>query len=98
VYQNGNEIRLEKRANTGIWGGLWSFPETELLALDGELLQKFTHTFTHFKLHIQPVLIQSAEQTITPNSLWIGIDDAIEAAIPTPVRKILLSLINKKAD
>lgn len=104
VYQNGKDIMLKKRASTGIWGGLWSFPETEILQQGGELLPKFTHTFTHFKLHIQPVLIQSTEQVIMPNSLWIGIDEAIEAAIPTPVRKILLSLsdrkslINKKAD
>ncbi len=107
VHKNDNDILLEKRANTGIWGGLWSFPEVETLSKSDQenlqMLPKFTHTFTHFKLHIQPVLIQSAVQTIMPNSLWIGIDEAIEAAIPTPVRKILLSisdrkgLINKKA-
>ncbi len=96
VHQNNHDILLEKRASTGIWGGLWSFPETEALLEDGELLPKFTHTFTHFKLHIQPVLIQSAQQAITPNSLWIAIDEAIGAAIPTPVRKILLGLRDKK--
>jgi A/G-specific adenine glycosylase len=95
VYKNGNDIMLEKRASTGIWGGLWSFPETEILQQDGVLLPKFTHAFTHFKLHIQPVLIQSVKQTITPNRLWIDVDEAIEAAIPTPIRKILLNLIDK---
>lgn len=102
VYKNGNDIMLEKRANTGIWGGLWSFPEVETLSKNDQdnvqILPKFTHTFTHFKLHIQPVLVQSAVQTIRPNSLWIGIDEAMEAAIPTPVRKILVSLSHKKAD
>ncbi len=101
VHKNGNDILLEKRASTGIWGGLWSFPETETLPNNSEenmqMLPKFTHTFTHFKLHIQPVLVQSAEQAIMPNSLWIGIDEAIEAAIPTPVRKILFGLNNKKS-
>jgi A/G-specific adenine glycosylase len=96
VHKNGNDILLEKRASTGIWGGLWSFPETETTPNNSEgnlqVLPKFTHTFTHFKLHIQPVLIQSAEQKIIPNSLWIGIDEATEAAIPTPIRKILLGL------
>ncbi len=102
VHKNGSDIMLEKRANTGIWGGLWSFPEAETLSKNDQenmqVLPKFSHTFTHFKLHIQPVLIQSAEQTIMPNSLWIGIDEATKAAIPTPVRKILLNLSNKKAD
>lgn len=98
VYSNGKDIMLEKRANKGVWGGLWSFPETEILPQENmQILPKFSHTFTHFKLHIQPVLIQSAEQTILPNSLWIPLEEAIEAAIPTPVRKILLSLVNKKA-
>lgn len=96
VHKNGSDILLEKRTSTGIWGGLWSFPESETLPINSEknlqMLPKFTHTFTHFKLHIQPVLIQATVQTIMPNSLWIGIDEATEAAIPTPVRKILLGL------
>jgi A/G-specific adenine glycosylase len=96
VHKNGHDVMLEKRASNGIWGGLWSFPEVETWSKNDQgnvqILPKFTHTFTHFKLHIQPVLIQSAKQTITPNSLWIDIDEAIEAAIPTPVRKILVSL------
>ena len=97
LYMNGNDVMLQKRNNTGIWGGLWSFPEAEILPENGELLSKFTHTFTHFKLHIQPVLIQTTKQAMLANSLWIRIDEAIEAAIPTAVRKILLALATKKA-
>ncbi|HSI24820.1 MAG TPA: A/G-specific adenine glycosylase [Methylotenera sp.] len=100
VYQNINDILLERRANKGIWGGLWSFPEAEALPTKGQenmqLLPQFSHTFTHFRLHIQPVLIQSAVQTILPNSLWTGLEEAMEAAIPTPVRKILVTLSNQK--
>ncbi len=100
VYQNSNDILLERRANKGIWGGLWSFPEAETLPPNGQenmqLLPQFSHTFTHFKLHIQPVLIQSAAQAIMSNSLWIGLEEAMEAAIPTPVRKILVTLSNQK--
>ena len=99
VYKNGADIMLEKRANKGIWGGLWSFPETETIPINlqenVELLSKFTHTFTHFKLHIQAVLINTSKQEKRPNSLWIGIEEAIEAAIPTPVRKILIDLKSK---
>ncbi len=100
VYQNSNDILLERRANKGIWGGLWSFPEAETLPKNDQenmqLLPQFSHTFTHFRLHIQPVLIQSAKPTILPNSLWIGLEEAMEAAIPTPVRKILVTLSNQK--
>ena len=94
VYVNGNEVMLEKRPPVGIWGGLWSFPEVE--GLIGEsLLAKLTHTFTHFKLHITPQLVYSHKanpQVNEAGKIWLPIDDAISAAIPTPIRKILLQL------
>ena len=36
VYQNSNDILLERRANKGIWVGLWSFPEAETLPPNGQ--------------------------------------------------------------
>ncbi len=92
IYMNANEVMLEKRASSGIWGGLWSFPEAATAPNDTQILPKFTHTFTHFKLHIQPVIIKTTKQSNSPNTLWIAIDEAIESAIPTPVRKILQGL------
>ncbi len=96
IHYHAGEILLEKRINTGIWGGLWSFPEAREAPTDAKLLPPLTHTFTHFKLHIQPVLISGTNQ-IASNALWINLDEAIEAAIPTPVRKILLQLKTQKA-
>lgn len=92
VYMNANEIMLEKRANAGVWGGLWSFPEVEVAPMNAKFLPKLTHGFTHFKLHIQPVLLLGKPAVMAPNALWIGLDEATEAAIPTPVRKILIQL------
>lgn len=92
VYLHANEVMLEKRPAKGIWGGLWSFPETDGSHADGIMLSKLSHTFTHFKLHIQPKLIHTSNQKNLPNTTWLAIDDAISAAIPTPVRKILLGL------
>jgi len=65
---DGNEILLEKRPQTGIWGGLWSLPEVasdddiqqavrERYGLETESLAPLPiliHTFTHFRLHIKP--------------------------------------------
>ncbi len=69
------EIILEKRPPTGIWGGLWSFPEfdTEQALLDSlkdepgttsadstlqtKHLPILHHTFSHYRLHLQPVLV-----------------------------------------
>lgn len=92
VIMDGDEVMLEKRPPSGIWGGLWSFPETE--SAEGQALPKLTHTFTHFKLHIQPLLIRANKRQKTQElrTIWLNLDDAIAAAIPTPVRKILLNL------
>lgn len=65
---------LEKRPDTGIWGGLWSFPQLETLPqaqqlaqrlsstaeFQLELLPNFRHTFSHYHLDIHPVLCQLA--------------------------------------
>jgi A/G-specific adenine glycosylase len=91
-------VMLEKRPQKGIWAGLWSFPEVDTPPEYVKNLPKITHTFTHFKLHIQPVLIQVTRQSHTTNALWIDLEEAIGAAIPTPVRKILLNLQQAKLD
>lgn len=96
VRVNGNAVMLEKRPQKGIWAGLWSFPEVDTPPEYVKNLPKITHTFTHFKLHIQPVLIQVTRQSHTTNALWIDLEEAIGAAIPTPVRKILLNLQQAK--
>lgn len=58
------------------------------------------HAFSHYKLAItpQPLLSTGHAQTVaqsvvnTRPHIWLAIEDAIAAAIPTPVRNILLSL------
>jgi A/G-specific adenine glycosylase len=105
LLTHGNDILLEKRASAGIWGGLWSLPQFDdeerarnwfvqsgMIASDGERLATFTHTFTHFKLHISPLRIQLSSKPLRveqAGSLWIDVEDALRAAIPAPVRKIL---------
>ncbi len=57
-----------------------------------ETLPTFNHVFTHFKLEITPQPLQVIKQPLqaqAPNMIWLSIEDAIGAAIPTPVRKIL---------
>ena len=73
IFKNAeNQILLEKRPPTGIWGGLWSLPETELETdLNEHCLQEYDisiksfeemttvkHTFSHYHLYITPTVIQ----------------------------------------
>ena len=60
-----------------------------------EPLPSILHTFTHFKLEILPQplqVIHRSLQAIRPNTIWLNIEDAIGAALPSPVRNILLNL------
>ena len=65
------DIWLERRPNSGIWGGLWCFPELPdamsaeewcldrwgILATNTEAWHVFRHTFSHYHLDIQPLHI-----------------------------------------
>jgi len=106
---HGNETLLEKRASHGIWGGLWCLPQLEngqgmveeyvsgcgMVVKERKDLSAFTHTFTHFKLHISPVLlkVESKPQRVQElGSVWMNVEEALNAAIPAPVRRLLQEL------
>jgi len=104
VIRHGRDILLVKRPAPGIWGGLWSLPQAEgdcaaaCLQLTGQppasmqQLPGFTHGFTHFRLTIQPVVLMLDKRppgAAEPGGVWMGLDDAMEAAIPRPVKSIL---------
>jgi len=108
LLMHGNDILLEKRPGSGIWGGLWCPPQFDdeaaardwflrsgMTASQGERLETFTHTFTHFKLHITPLKIRLSRKPVRaaqPGSMWLDVEEALRAAIPTPVRKLLENL------
>ena len=107
VVVRAGEVLLEKRPPTGIWGGLWSFPEgsedanPEKMAVrlgfevaTCQELDGFTHTFTHFRLFIRPwlVSVRRITQVMEPGSVWLSLDELEGAALPTPVRRILQGL------
>ncbi|MCA3069135.1 MAG: A/G-specific adenine glycosylase [Rhodocyclaceae bacterium] len=60
-------VLLERRPPSGIWGGLWSLPESidaqveaRIRASDAALqaLAPIEHAFTHFRLRIEPMLVR----------------------------------------
>ena len=89
VYRHGGKVLLERRPSPGIWGGLWCFPEKKILPGKPKPLPVIEHGFTHFRLRIRPLLHEAKAQA---GGLWSDIDDALAAAIPTPVKKLLQDL------
>ena len=76
------EILLEKRPSTGIWGSLWAFPELEetqtistycktheITRVSEKALPELSHAFTHFQLTITPILVKvNSDKTPTLDS------------------------------
>jgi len=89
VYRHAGAVLLERRPSSGIWGGLWCFPEKAVVAArPTKKLAPIDHGFTHFRLRIQPWLCAGAR----PAGLWLDLEDARRAAVPAPVRKLLEEL------
>lgn len=104
VLLYAGEVLLERRPNSGIWGGMWSLPECDvdddpvraaqrlgLAALMRGELPAMSHTFTHFRLHIQPWRLQVERRSHAgePGHVWVPLDELEGAALPTPIRRIL---------
>ena len=82
VLRAGNQILLEQRPASGIWGGLFSLPELEAgedapgllqrrfglsTAASPSALTPMRHSFTHFTLTIQPWLVTLEQIPATLN-------------------------------
>ena len=121
VVLHEGQVLLERRPDSGIWGGLLSLPELDgmidlgkdaTLASVNEqalhkLLEKFgvavttrtlptiEHGFTHFKLHIQPVLaklLKRHNEVSEDKFVWMNLSAMRDAALPAPIKTLLLSL------
>jgi A/G-specific adenine glycosylase len=113
LLERSGEVLLEKRAATGIWGGLWSLPEVPIdtdvvghcrarfgatVVVQGEL-PPVAHGFTHFRLTLHPshVVVRNWPAGVeAPGQLWLTPADAIHAALPAPIRKLLRGLTPAK--
>jgi A/G-specific adenine glycosylase len=101
-------VWLEPRPPSGIWGGLWCFPQLDpddrqhtalaergLDARDQEALTPFRHTFSHFHLDIEPLLIRvdtTGAGVQDAGGRWISPADPGELGLAAPVKKLLEQL------
>ena len=102
------ELLLEKRPNTGIWGGLWIFPQLQSTdEIDSYLAEQnhrtegeantwkdFRHTFSHYHLDITPVHIKVANrnQITEDTQLWYNKAQPANIGLATPIKKLLAKL------
>jgi A/G-specific adenine glycosylase len=98
-------IMLERRALSGLWGGLFSFPEctqkelaSHLKNIQGRVIRltSFRHGFTHFDLDIQPILIELSgpfRQFEESQTRWISTLQGNNIGMAGPVTRLLAELL-----
>ena len=109
MLQHKNNLLLYRRPEQGIWGGLWSFPEyTDENALQQALalqsikaksqtpLAGFRHTFSHYHLDIQPVLVQVSRKPRAvmegTDQVWYNEDQITQLGLAAPIKKLIQRL------
>jgi A/G-specific adenine glycosylase len=109
IGSNGSTaVLLERRPNSGLWGGLWSPPqfpnESDALAWcarefgdanESEALSPIDHAFTHFDLRLKPLLVRGTEKLTVlegEGRLWYQLDAPPRIGLPQPILHLLQRL------
>ena len=112
LRDSDGRVLLDRRPPAGVWGGLWSFPEcpsvdavptwchqrTGRYPRDIHCLESLRHTFTHFKLDIQPVLVhlepEGAPLAVreVARERWCDPGSPPDVGLAAPVSKLLGTL------
>ena len=106
LINDDDDVLLEKRPSPGIWGGLWSLPQFDdqqsaeswyenkynHVFNHMEELDSFSHTFSHFRLHVQPIKIMHSIQAKgvmeADDNLWYNSDTDFSGGLPAPIKKL----------
>lgn len=103
------QVMMYQRPPSGIWGGLWSFYEVESIdavntwckeqgfcAGNMQKLQAFRHTFSHFHLDIEAVVIEVKEEQLRRLSdnqdMWYDLATPPELGLSAPAKVLLTHL------
>lgn len=107
ILDEGDRLALVKRPPSGIWGGLWSLPECpQGVDIDGwceehlglanlrlEKLGRRFHSFSHFRLDIEPLVGRGrpiANRVAEAGGLqWFEPRQLESKGFPAPIRRIL---------
>lgn len=94
------EVYLERRADFGLWAGLWTLPEFPSLEEAkrsfpierGRPLAEGRHAFTHFRLRFRPLLVEVEEVPVVREGEagWFRLDRL--PPLPKPVQRLLAAL------
>lgn len=107
LLQYNETVWLQQRPTSGLWGGLFCFPQVDNEALlsqwlnnynitaNHQQLSAFRHTFSHFHLDIIPIrlmLKKPIKITETNNGLWYNLYAPPSIGLAAPVKNLLKQL------
>ena len=111
ALDDSNRVWLERRPDSGVWGGLWCLPEfpsaTAAAAfirdslgstLTPQPLAALEHAFTHFDLQITPLLVHcpaAAAGVSEGSALWYNVREPARIGLPAPITALLLRLADE---
>lgn len=96
-----NQVLIYKRANSGIWAGLWSLPEADtkkmLLAQWQAIMAtntlsaplKIKHELTHYKLEIQIFTVKVSNLIKVDGYRWLPRQQHQKYGMPKPITRLL---------
>lgn len=104
------QVQVYKRPSTGIWGGLYGLHEIDHLdelsdkliglgfpAYQSEEMTPFRHTFSHFHLEIQPILIHlgsaPVDAVMESDILWYDLKSPQNVGLAAPTTKLFSTLV-----
>ena len=101
-------VRLERRPESGIWGGLWAPPEFTTASAARAFIRNglgaraaprplaaLEHPFTHFDLSITPLLVHCTRRARSVEegvALWYNLREPARIGLPAPISALLARL------
>jgi A/G-specific adenine glycosylase len=103
------QLLIYKRPPAGLWGGLWGFYEVEqeqqiieqalklgLNDIQHQTLSPFRHTFSHFHLDIQPVVLHLKQepvgQIMEDTQMWYDLSAPQNVGLAAPTKKLFSTI------
>ena len=106
IHNEQGEILLQQNPPAGLWGGLWVLPQLDcqteisktcetlgLTVIDQQIKATQRHSFSHFHLDYQPVVIRveanPAAVSASDNQIWYNPQNPLSLGMPAPVLALL---------
>jgi len=106
IHNSQGEVLLQKNPPMGLWGGLWVFPQAEteigiaeacsnlgLQIASRTINPSKRHTFSHFHLDYQSVVIEARAKhgmvAQSDNHIWYNTEKPLSLGMPAPIKALL---------